>query len=255
MEEDDPFAALDALVTRVRAGDVDDEDPFAMLDSFSTTSASSSGALASLFSDLEQSCSSLATVLAGFFAEEYGVSLASDDVLADKGLGQSHLDALEAFLVTTVGLVVPSEQQLALLGEGVRFWALIAHTDKLARKQKLDVEAAVKVGLITNSSKFLNLLSKDVLVPIEVPADYQRVTVEEGKIIEPPSYATIALQRAAEDAGCATPKTRRRNAVEKGIAKFASYTLRGRTPQAQSEKQKAVAQRPTVRANVILPPK
>jgi hypothetical protein len=238
--EDDPFAALEALATRVRAGQ-HDEDPFAILDSLSAApNTSSANDLESLFSELEQSCSSLSTVVAGFFAEEYGASLGSDDVLADRGLGEEHLSALESFLVSSVGLQVPADAELASLGEGVRFWALIAHVDKLARRQKLDVAAALK----------------DVLVPIEVPADYQCVVVHDGVIDPPALQKKEAVERIAEEqpVGSATPKTRRRNAVEKGIQKFQGMTLRGRTPQAQSEKQKATqAQRPTVRANVILP--
>ncbi len=168
--------------------------------------------------------------------------LGSDDVLAAKGLGEDHLNALEAFLVSSVGLQVPAEHKLALLGEDVRFWALIAHVDKLARRQKLDVEAAVN----------------DVLVPIELPADYQCVVVHDGVMeplhAQPPKAVERVAAEEQQPVGSATPKTRRRNAVEKGIQKFAGMTLRGRTPQAQSEKQKAAqAQRPTVRANVILP--
>ena len=230
MEGDDPFAALDALASRVRAGDVE-EDPFAILDSLASKD---SKVLASLFSELEQSCSSLSTVVAGFFCEEFGVVLASDDVLAEKGLGEEHLAALEAYLVSAVGLEVPADKKLAALGESIRFWALVAHTDKLARRQKLDVEAAVK----------------EVLVPIDAPPDYQCIVVHDGQTEPPPRVARLA----EEPLGSATPKTRRRNAVEKGIQKFAGMTLRGRTPQAQTEKQKAMqGQRPTVRANVILP--
>lgn len=223
--EEDPFAALDALASRVREGE--EEDPFAALAALGSGSGSGperpSDDISALFEDLEKSASSLSTVLAGFFYEEFGVALSSDDVLEEKGLGAEHLDALQEFLATRVGILFPVGKELNSL-EKARFWALVGHVDQLARKQNLNVQEA----------------TDQVLVPLE------------STPVEPLKTAAQKLVDSESNNASATPKTRRKNAVEKGIAKFQGMTLRGRTPEHQKATQKANVQRPTVKSNVIL---
>jgi hypothetical protein len=71
-----------------------------------------------LFEDLEASSSSLSTVLAGFFHEEFGLAFSSDDVLAEKGIAGEHLDLLQEFLASRVGIVFPPGKELNKLQEG-----------------------------------------------------------------------------------------------------------------------------------------
>jgi hypothetical protein len=67
-----------------------------------------------------------------------------------------------------------------------RFWALVGHVDQLARRQNVNVQTA----------------TESVLVPVEISAP-----IEETK--QPPLSAEFS------SASTATPKTRRKNAVEK----------------------------------------
>jgi hypothetical protein len=131
--DEDPFAALDSLAARVRESD---DDPFAALAALGENTNAKED-INALFDDLEKSACSLSTVLAGclffclfliwvimrkmlgFFYEEFGVVLGSDDVLTEKGLGVEHLDALQEFLTSSsFGIVFPEGKELKLMENG-----------------------------------------------------------------------------------------------------------------------------------------
>jgi hypothetical protein len=69
-----------------------------------------------------------------------------------------------------------------------RFWALVGHVDQLARKQSLDVKDA----------------TDKLLVPVEEAPSNPPIVNAAQKLV------------AEESNAAATPKTRRKNAVEKG---------------------------------------
>lgn len=190
---DDPFAALDSIADVLK----NDDDPFAALAALAGSGGpKKDDDINAMFEDLERSSASLSTVLAGFFFEEFGLNFSADDVLSEKGIVEEHLALLQEFLATRLGIQFTAEKALDKLGSGTRFWALVGHVDQLARKQNLDVQEA----------------TDKVLVPVEeapVAADPAPAVVADA-----PKSAAQKLA-AEETSASATPKTRRKNAVEK----------------------------------------
>jgi hypothetical protein len=167
----------------------------------------------------DSSASSLATVCFGFFVTEFGVSLKADDTLSSRGLKDNALEALEAYLLEMIGFTFAVPLSNATVE--ATFASIVDRCNQAMRKKNVDVEATVS-----------QLLEPDP-------------TAEKSSTSTPSS-------RLAGAESSSTPNARRKNAVEKGISRFAGMTLRNRNPSAQQNRQKAAVQRPVARANVLV---
>jgi hypothetical protein len=206
----DALDELGSLEQRLREA----SDPFSELDALVSGRGAPSAVLDDLFAQIETSASSLATIVTGFFVEEYGVKdLSPDKTLDALGLDAAAVKNLEDFLVERV------DKKLlgctAAITTASTFNALCADVDKASRKQGVEVKL------------------EEILQPVA-------------------AEALPAPQRTVATDPSSTPKTRRKNAVEKGIRAFQGMTLRGRTPEQQSQQQKRTSKGNVVRSNVLL---
>ena len=174
---DDPLAELAEFEQRLRVS----EDPFADIDDFLKTKPAASTDLEDLFADLEKSASSLTTVITGFFTEEFELvveNLSPDDTLGKLGLGEEHIKALGEFLSKNVDAKFVA-LDCGRFDDKTTFSELCAAVDAVARQEKVEIDV--------------------------------------DKLLEPLTTEPKEKEEEKANSLTFTPKTRRRNAVQKGI--------------------------------------
>lgn len=217
-DEDDPLAALGDLVASApRPPKEDEEDPLAALDAaFAPAPAADSADTDDLFRELDEAASSLSTVCAVFFFEEYGAEISSPDDELEK-LKIDHYARED--LVRWLGDMVNKKLAGVSLDACVTFGDIVAVVDKAVKRTGGDA-------------------SLDALVqPVEGLEEEMEPPQHEAP--KPPSAVSKSSAAASVEAP-ATPNTRRKSQVAKGIQKFSGMTLRGRTPEQQESKRKGL---------------
>jgi hypothetical protein len=197
------------------AKEEEEDDPFAALDAaFGAPAPAEAKDTEDLFRELDEAASSLSTVCSVFFFEEYGVEIESPDDELEK-LKIDHYARED--LVRWLGDMVNKKLAGVSLDACVTFGDIVACVDKAVKRTGGDASLEALVQPIEGLEE-------------EAPQEEEKAK---------PS-AVAHSSAAAEVDGSATPNTRRKSQVAKGIQKFSGMTLRGRTPEQQESKRKGL---------------